>query len=165
MGRKESQNSLVERTRKVADSLKHVVVKMGEDPVEATMFFEGLENLYKLYDVPVELQSKLLLPLLNSKARQVTCRMSVDELDVYETVKTRVLSEFKLTPREYLLQFKQARKQPQETYTLFANRLSNLLAYYVISRGADKDIDKLMNVIVADRLKETLPIGALNYVC
>jgi len=162
--KQKNEGSLAERTRKIAGAVKHVLVKMSDEPAEAPMFFEGLENLYEMYDVPPDIQSKLLLPLLNSKARMVISRMTVAELDSYATVKKRVLAELKLTPREYLLQFKQARKQSDETFTLFKARLSNLLNYYVSSRNADKDIVKLFDLIVSDRLKEALPSSALNYV-
>ena len=41
------QNSLAARTKRFADSVKHVFVKMTDDPAELTVFFAGVENLYK----------------------------------------------------------------------------------------------------------------------
>ena len=162
--RRKNESTLAARTRKFADATKHVLVKMSEDTAEAPMFFEGLENLYKIYEIPSDIQSKLLLPLLNSKARSITNRLSVKELESYDLVKTSVLAELKLTPREYLQRFKQASKQVDETFTLFKARLSNMLTYYLRSRAADKDIKRLFDLLIADRLKEALPSGALNYV-
>ncbi len=78
--RHKNDNSLAARTRKFADAIKHVFVKMSEDAAEAPLFFEGIENLFKMYEIPADLQSKLLLPLLNSKARIVTARLTVAEL-------------------------------------------------------------------------------------
>jgi hypothetical protein len=162
--RLKNENTLAARTRKFADAIKHVFVKMSEDAADAPLFFEGIENLFKMYEIPADIQSKLLLPLLNSKARLITARLSAKELDNYDVVKARVLAELKLTPREYLLRFKQACKQADETFTLFKARLSNLLTYYLRSRKADRDINVLFDLLIADRLKEALPYGALNYV-
>jgi len=62
------QNSLAARTKKFADSVKHVFVKMTDDPAELPVFFAGVEDLYKMYEIPRDLQAKLLLPLLTKKA-------------------------------------------------------------------------------------------------
>ena len=42
-------------------------VKMTDDPAELPVFFAGVENLYKMYEIPRDLQAKLLLPLLTKK--------------------------------------------------------------------------------------------------
>ena len=51
-------------------------VKMSDDPIELPMFFASVENLYKMYEIPRDLQAKLLLALLNKKARLITNRLS-----------------------------------------------------------------------------------------
>ena len=50
------------------------------------------------------------------------------ELDDYEIVKQRILTEFRLTSQEYLVRFREAKKQPDESYVLLCSRLQNLLA-------------------------------------
>ena len=127
------------------------------------MFFAGIENLYKMYEIPRDLQAKLLLPLLTKKARLVTNRLSLTELDDYEIVKQRILTEFRLTSREYLVRFRDAKKQPDESYVYFCSRLQNLLRYYLRSKQADT-AEKIIDVFVSDRLKESLTPSTLNYV-
>ena len=83
---------------------------MTDDPAELPVFFAGVENLYKMYEIPRDLQAKLLLPLLTKKARLVTNRLTLAELDDYEIVKQRILTEFRLTSREYLVRFREAKK-------------------------------------------------------
>ena len=58
------EGSLAARTKKFADSVKHVFVKLSDDLAEFPMFFAGVENLYKMYEISRDLQAKLLLPLL-----------------------------------------------------------------------------------------------------
>jgi len=55
-------------------------------------------------EIPRDLQAKLLLPLLTEKAHLVTNHLSLAELDDPEVVKQRILTEFRLTSREYLAQ-------------------------------------------------------------
>jgi len=128
--RKVKKASLAARTHTFSEAVKNVFVKMTYDPAEAPMFFDGLEHLFKMYEIPEDLKSKLLIPLLSPKARQVTNRLSLTELDMYTTVKERILAEFKLTSREYLHRFRNAKKYQDETYTMFSSRLASLLSYY-----------------------------------
>jgi len=154
------ESSLAARTKKFADSVKHVFVKMSDDPAELPMFFAGVE----MYEIPHDLQAKLLLPLLTKKTRLVTNRLTLAELDNYDVIKQRILTEFRLTSREYLVRFRDAKKQPDESYVYFCSRLQNLLRYYLCSRQADADPDKIIDVVVSDRLKECLSHSTLNYV-
>ena len=84
------------------------------------------------------------------------------ELDDYEIVKQRILTEFRLTSQEYLVRFREAKKQPDEPYVLFYSRLQNLLRYYLRSRKEETDAEKIVDVFVADRLKDSLSPSTLK---
>jgi len=47
---------------------------------------------------------------------------------------------------------------------LFAARMRNLFQYYLASKNVGNDFDKLCDLIIADRLKGSLPHGTLYYV-
>jgi len=74
-----------------------------------------------------------------------------------------LLTEFRLTPKEYKVRFDTATKNVSESYVLFASRLGNLLTYYLRSRGVE-DLETLCELLVSDELKSCLPPGTLNYV-
>ena len=103
----------------------------------------------QFFEIDQDLRSKLLMPLLTVKARSIVGRMSVAELDDYVEVKRFLLAEFKLTAKEYRSRFLSAVKQTDETYQLFASRLTSLLNYYTASREIGHDYDKLCQVLVA----------------
>ena len=65
-----------------------------------------------------------------------------------ETVKQRILTEFRLTSREYFVRFRDEKKQPDESYVYFCSRLQNLLRYYLRSRNAEIDPEKIIDVFV-----------------
>ena len=155
---------LADRVKRYGSALKQCIAPMSNDPSEIPQFFEGLEAMYRTFEVPEDLYAKLLLPFLSSKAKVLISRLNVQELDDYRGVRDFILSEFKLTPREYKLRFDTASKRPDETYTFFAARLRNNLRYYLRSRECLDDYDRLFALLISDKLKSCLPPGALNYV-
>jgi hypothetical protein len=53
------------------DVLKNVMPKFPSDVANAPIFFAGVEKLFDSISVPGELQSKLLMPYLNKKAKSL----------------------------------------------------------------------------------------------
>ena len=137
---------------------------MPNEPSEIPQFFESIEAIFRTFEVPEDLQPKLLLPFLSVKAKSLISRLSATKLDNYNFVRDFLLSEFKLTPREYKLKFDTATKCSDETYIYFAARLRNNLRYYLRSRDCMDDFDSLFALLVSDKLKSCLSSGALNYV-
>ena len=56
------------------------------------------------------------------------------------------------------------KKPPDELYVYFCSRLHNLLRYYLRSRQAELDPEKIIDACVSDRLKESLSSSTFNYV-
>jgi len=104
------------------------------------------------------------LPRLSGKAKAIVNKFTIKDLDDYDVIKKHLLAEFRLTPRELRSRFTQARKGVDETYVLFTARLESLLTYYLRSRNADKDVKMMFDLFIADKLKDCLPSGALQYV-
>jgi len=156
-------NTLAAQTKRYGDIMRHVLPKMPAENSELPQFFETVEKLFHMYEVPDGVKAKLLIPLLTAQAKALVNRMSVENLANYAELKKFLLTEYKLTPREYKARFDTAVKNADETYILFAARLRNLLTYYLSSRGV-QDFDKFCDLIISDRLKASLPQGPLNYV-
>jgi len=109
----------------------------------------------------VELRAKLLLPLLTPKAKSLISRSDATALADVKQIKAFLLNEFCLTSREYRARFNAA-VRGDETYALFTSRLKNLWGFYMHSCECD-DFDKLVDLIVADRLKNVLSGPCLKY--
>ena len=84
--------------------------------------------------------------------------------DSYEGVRDFLLSEFKLTPREYEARFNNAIKRPDKTFIYFAVRFRNNLRYYLRSKDCLDDFERVFSLLISDNLKSCLPAGALDYV-
>ena len=92
------------------------------------------------------------------------CSLIAAQIDDYDELKRFLLAQFKLTPWKYKARFVNASKTADETYTLFKATLHKLLLYYIRSWQAEGDYERLVNILVSDRLKECLSAPALNYV-
>ncbi|GFY03787.1 integrase catalytic domain-containing protein [Trichonephila clavipes] len=78
-----------------------------------------------------------------------------EQLNDYEKLKSIVLREFELTPRECLNSFKNAVKTSGETYIQFAARLTANFQYYCSLRKVNS-FESLCDLIISDKLYETL---------
>jgi len=107
--------------------IKHVLSKMPLESAELPQFFETVEKLYAMCEVPAEVQAKILIPLLTAQAKSLVNQMSIEDMRKYDKLKEFLLTEYKLTLREYKIRFETAVKHADKTYTLFATRLRKLL--------------------------------------
>jgi len=147
--------------KKIGDAMKHLLPRMPNDMMEVPLYFDTVENAFRSFEVDRRYWVKLPLPLITQRTRTVTNRIALAVRDNYNIVKEHLLKEFKLTPREYRSKFMNAKKTAEETYTMFTARLKNLLNYYVKSRQVNDEYVKLFDLLIAVKLKETLPPGSL----
>ncbi|GFX73197.1 transposon Tf2-6 polyprotein [Trichonephila clavipes] len=86
------------------------------------LFFQSLERAFLTKKINDEYKSEILINLLGERAHNVLLYIKEEELNDYEKLKSIVLREFQLTPRECLNSFKNAVKSSGETYNQFAAR-------------------------------------------
>ncbi|GFW28292.1 transposon Tf2-6 polyprotein [Trichonephila clavipes] len=94
------------------------------------LFFQSLERAFLTKKINDEYKSEILINLLGERANNVLLYIKKEELNDYEKLKSIVLREFQLTPRECLNSFKNAVKSSGETYIQFAARLTANFQYY-----------------------------------
>ncbi|HNJ38603.1 MAG TPA: RNase H-like domain-containing protein [Nitrosomonas sp.] len=160
----ERQQTPAARVKFFGSVLKNVMPKFPTDVADVPIFFEGVEKLFTSFDVPAELQAKLLTPYLNDKAKSLLIRLEQMKQDNYSEVKAFLLNEFKLTPTQFKERFDRANRNRDETYTMFCSRLKNLLTYYCSSRHVKESFKTLFSLLVSDKIKSTLPEACLDHV-
>ena len=163
---REKDMSLVSLTKRYGDATKWALMKMPTEVGELTSYFENCERVFKSYEVPDILQTKLLIPQLTQKAKSLLNRISADDMNSYPKVREFLLSQFCLTSREYRAKFVNATKESDETHVAFVTRLKNYLTYYWRSRGCEgksSDYLKVFDLCVADRIKDQLSMPTLKY--
>ncbi|GFX73961.1 transposon Tf2-6 polyprotein [Trichonephila clavipes] len=119
------------------------------------LFFQSLERAFLTKKINDEYKSEILINLLGERAHNVLLYIKEEELNDYEKLKSIVLREFQLTPRECLNSFKNAVKSSGETYIQFAARLTTNFQYYCSLRKVNS-FESLCDLIISDKLYETL---------
>jgi len=137
------------------DALHNTIGRMPNESVEIMSWFISLDWLYVQLGVPNDLQAILLRPHLNGRAKNLLTRFDASRSD--QSIKKYLLQEMQLTPKVYLDKFNSVVKESSETFHQFGNRLSSLFEYYVESRQINRDYDKLMQLLIYDRIKSALP--------
>ena len=160
---KEREESQTERTKKFASMMKDVLPKMPTDPVELCTYFDTVDSLFTSYKVPEELRAHLLIPSMTQRAKTLVGRLTQAQMADIEYIQRYLTQEYKLTSREYRSRFLDAKRNVSETHTLFVSRLKTLWSYYMKATNCDS-LEKLSDLIVADRLKDTLSQPCLKYV-
>ncbi|GFW63808.1 integrase catalytic domain-containing protein [Trichonephila clavipes] len=128
------------------------------------LFFQSLERAFLTKKINDEYKSEILINLLGERAHNVLLYIKKEELNDYEKLKSIVLREFQVTPRECLNSFKNAVKSSGETYIQFAARLTANFQYYCLLRKVNS-FESLCDLLISDKLFETLnketatPIG------
>jgi len=137
------------RTKRFGDTLRHVLPKMPTDLGQIPEYFENVEHLFDIYEVPADLRSKLLIPHLSERAKSLIDRLEVKSLDNYDKMKRFLLGEFKLTAMEYKTRFDKASKRFDETHVLFASSSHDvILAVDVVDELRDMPAVNVMRMPV-----------------
>ncbi|GFX30172.1 DUF1758 domain-containing protein [Trichonephila clavipes] len=119
------------------------------------LFFQSLERAFLTKKINDEYKSEILINLLGERAHNVLLYIKKEELNDYEKLKSIVLREFQVTPRECLNSFKNNVKSSGETYIQFAARLTANFQYYCSLRKVNS-FKSLCDVLISDKLFETL---------
>lgn len=85
----------------------------GQDP---DVFLKSFEKLVTLHKFPKSEWAVRLVPLLSGKALEAYSRLNDDECNVYEKIKTGILTRYELTAEAYREKFRSSRQSHEESY-------------------------------------------------
>ena len=119
-------------------------------------WFVSIDKLFEQLNVPAELQAILIRPYLSDRAKLLMSKCDPTHSAKYESIKAFLLKELHLSPAVYLEKFNSLTQDKSETYSQFSTRLMSLFDYYVESRKVSQSYDKLIDLIVYDRVKSCL---------
>jgi hypothetical protein len=88
----ERKQSLANRTKCFGEAMKNVLWKFPQDPAEIPGYFEHTENLFTLYEVDDDVKSKLLQAQLTDRAKSLTVRLTLEQLNDYDELNEFLLN-------------------------------------------------------------------------
>ena len=159
----ETEKTTEAQTKKFGELMKNVLPIMPENESEVPVYMQTIENMFDLYSVPNDIRPALLMPYLSVKAKKIVCNMKADEMKSYNGIKKALLREFRQTAKEYRNQFLYMNKRSEESWNSFMNRLRVQWQYYLNSRNITT-FEKLIDLIIADRLKDSMQYHMHAYV-
>jgi len=59
-------DNLALQKKRFGEMMRHVLPKMPQESAELPQFFETVEKFYAMYEVPAEVQAKILIPLFTA---------------------------------------------------------------------------------------------------
>ncbi|GFS49727.1 retrovirus-related Pol polyprotein from transposon opus [Trichonephila clavipes] len=139
------------------NALKEDLIRVVED-LDGTV--ESIDTIAKLKtkienSSTFESDPDFVKTLIQNCIDERVSRNEREELNDCEKLKSIVLREFQLTPRECLNSLKNAVKSSGETYIQFAARLTANFQYYWSLRKVNS-FESLCDLIISDKLFETL---------
>jgi len=160
--RADREQSMVAKIKCYGQAVQYALRKMPFKAGELPPWFDLVENIYKTYDVPVELKATLILPYLTPRSKSLISRLPVADQESYPKLKEFILKQHQLGAREYRARFAHATRNPGETWQSYCSRLHNLFRYYRNSRQCDT-YNGLFDLCVCDKLQDLLPPSNLKH--
>ncbi|GFU40020.1 CCHC-type domain-containing protein [Trichonephila clavipes] len=151
----DGQTSRVKSLDEIVKMVRLLTVKVPNKSDGWDYFFSSLEKAFASEVVSDELKPKVLLCVLGDKVSNLLVNLGEEELKDYESLKQVVLKEYEPSPKICLENFRKAKRNSDETFSLFASRLTSMWLYYCKLREAN-DFESVNQLIVADKMFEML---------
>ena len=149
--------------KRYGNMLKNILSSQPNDDFDLPIWLTSIETIFELQSMPLDLRATLLLPYLNTKAKMLVCLLTPELIKTYDSLKQALLREFRLTPKQYRTQFLEAKKKDAESYVQYNTRITTIFQYYMESRNV-KDMKTLVELIIFDKLKDSMPYGVHDFV-
>ncbi|GFQ66459.1 retrovirus-related Pol polyprotein from transposon opus [Trichonephila clavata] len=131
------QASRVKSLDEIVKMVRLLTVKVPNKLDGWDYFFSSLEKAFVNENVSDEFKPKVLLCMLRDKVSNLLVNLGEEELKDYESLKQVVLKEYEPSPKMCLENFRKAKRNPDETFSQFASRLTSIWLYNCKLRGAE----------------------------
>ena len=134
--------------------------RQNENVLEYFTLFEKTATLHNIEEDRWHLS---IGTKFNEATRQVFQRLSIEEMQSYETIKAELLKHFKLSSLTLYTNFRNYEKDPKDTFNQFGNRLTEAFDLYLESKKI-KEFDALHDDVILQQFCENLKGNLRRYV-
>ena len=134
--------------------------RQNENVLEYFTLFEKTATLHNIKEDRWHLS---IGTKFNEATRQVFQRLSIEEMQSYETIKAELLKHFKLSSLTLYTNFRNYEKDPKDTFNQFGNRLTEAFDLYLESKKI-KEFDDLHDDVILQQFCENLKGNLRRYV-
>ena len=101
--------------------------------------------------------ARILPSWLNEKANKIYSRLDIDTCRSYDSVKTEILRDFRLSPKAYLQKFRTMKRFGEDSYSQFLHRLKDVQNYYLENKQITK-FQFLCDDMLLEQLRSVLSV-------
>lgn len=128
--------------------------KIGED---VGLFLVNFERTCEKMSFTKTTWPQRLLTLLPCPAAEVVARLTKDEAEDYDRVKSSLLRKYRLSSEAFRQRFRSAEKKPSESFTEFAYNLKANLVEWLKGVDAHGSHDKVVECVCLEQFLRRLP--------
>ena len=149
--------------KRYGQALVHILASQPDEITDTPAWFRGVEDQFDKLQIPPEFRSRLTYKYLSTRSRALYSRLSSEIREDYDKMKDAILKDLGLSAKVFIERFNRVRKRPSDTFMLHESRLESLLRQYLDARKVD-DFDKLVNLLISDRIKTELSEHCLKHI-
>nr|XP_037275213.1 uncharacterized protein LOC119167790 [Rhipicephalus microplus] len=135
--------------------------KLGED---IGLFLVNFERTCEKQGFSRESWPQRLLTLLPGEAAEVIARLSTEEVDDYDKVKSSLLRKYRLSAEAFRRKFRELKKGRSESYTEFAYKLKSNMVEWLKEEKAYGDHAKVIECFLLEQFYNRLPENIRHWV-
>ena len=120
-------------------------------------YINRFERIAEINRWPREEWAANLSALLTGRALDTYSRLSRQESDDYDQLKTALLSRYGLTGEGYRKKLREARPEPQETAAQFINRLTSYAHHWVDLTKTERNFKSLRDLMIQEQFLKCCP--------
>ena len=105
-----------------------------------------------------------LSALLSGKALDIVSRLTTEQVEDYEVVKSALLKGFDLTEEGYRLKFRHAKTRQGETFVQYASRIEKYLDRWIDLSPYNDDFEGLKSLLIQEQVFDTCSKDLLMFV-
>jgi len=128
--------------------------RFNENAVEE--FFMAVDRTAVLNSWPTEKLTAIIQPLLVGKALKTFLALDTADSQDYNKVRAAILKAYAVVPEQARVLFRTVGKQPHETYSEFAFRLSTHFKRWVEGNSAYDNLEKLRELFKLEQFQQTV---------
>ena len=138
------------------DVAKHIRLVPPFQEKEVDKYFLHFEKVAENLNWPKEHWTLLLQSVLIGKAREIYTQLGVEQSHHYETVKELILKGYGLVPEAYRQQFRNCKKDSNQTHVEFARSKEQLFDRWCCSKKINQNYDKLRQLMLVEEFKRCI---------
>ena len=137
------------------DAYKLILNPLSENE-DVETFLQNYERICEIHNWSEQKKVVRLPPLLTGRAQQAYLKLTPEQSASYETIKQAILEEYQLSAEHYRNEFRNVKKEKDETFKQFVHRQRLLLNRWLDASKTERNFDSLFELMLCEQFLSIL---------